>query len=482
MSDSYDALDSQIFESEESNSRHRFEEKVLLCCLLRDMKLVKRNSKLIQDYMFSNPFNGLLYSAMIETIERGAKAFKPKDIAQRIMEVDPTAGEPDPKKRPTVEEVSIKIEKIISSDKEPRFYKSAARFYENWRIRQVNKKFKELLSVSADSDETIEQMEAVLAIRKKPNPFAGNCKSAKEVLHTTLGMLHDIWEGKYVFPKIKTGYIEFDDLLDGGFDVGSLVIMGGATGHGKSATALNLAAKMAELGIKSQYTSLEETYKDVALKIITSQSGVSRRNLVNKDLITPSEQERAQRVMEKFVSDDSLLQFSCGGKTAAEVINLIRTTHEKDGTLVFIVDYAQRITLERDNATAEIARFALALGELARELGLVIIATSQLKREGRKEMNRRKPTTYDLSESSYLENEAAYIITLFRQDLIPGYEERDDYNPDDDGTIELIVCKSRNGQQGSTKLNFDGPSVRLTSRLDGSEDNRSASFIEDDDF
>ena len=97
-------------------------------------------------------------------------------------------------------------------------------------------------------------------------------------------------------------------------------------------------------------------------------------------------------------------------------------------------------------------------------------------------MNRRKPTTYDLSESSYLENEAAYIITLFRQDLIPGYEERDDYNPDDAGTIELIVCKSRNGQQGSTKLNFDGPSVRLTSRLDGSEDNRSASFIEDDDF
>lgn len=465
MSDSIDAMF-------EGNDRLRYEEKVMLFCLLKDVKLVKRNRKMIKDYMFSDRLNSLIYGAMLEVLERGAKSFKPNDLAKRITEVDNTHG--------SVEKLSNEIDAIMRSDKEPKFYKMAFRFYENWRNRMANRKFKEVLSLSSDSEETLEAMEEVLAIRKRPNPFTGNCKTAKEVLHSTLDMLHDIWEGKFVFPKVKTHYPEFDDLLDGGFDVGSLVIMGGATGHGKSATALNIAAQMALNGTGVQYTTLEESYRDIALKLITSQSGVARRHLINKNLITPSEQEKAQKVMEKFVNDESLLQIAAGGKTATEIINLIKTTHEKDGTIVFVVDYAQRITLERDNTTAEIARFALALGELARELGLVIIATSQLKREGRKEMSKRKPTSFDLSESSYLENEAAYIITLFRQDLVPGYEEKEDYNPEDDGCIELIVCKQRNGMQGSTKLWFDGPSVRLTSRLGDEGERQSSSFDSSD--
>ena len=69
-------------------------------------------------------------------------------------------------------------------------------------------------------------------------------------------------------------YPEFDDLLDGGFDVGSLVIMGGATGHGKSATALNIAAQMSMNGTGVQPAG---NCIDIALKLITSQSGVARR-------------------------------------------------------------------------------------------------------------------------------------------------------------------------------------------------------------
>ena len=45
MSDSIDAMF-------ESNDRLRYEEKVMLFCLLKDVKLVKRNSKMIKDYMF----------------------------------------------------------------------------------------------------------------------------------------------------------------------------------------------------------------------------------------------------------------------------------------------------------------------------------------------------------------------------------------------------------------------------------------------
>ena len=263
MSDSIDAL----YEGKDHLLRLNREEKVMLFCLLSDVQLVKRNRNLIKDYMFSDPLNSLIYGAMLEVLERGAKSFKSSDLANRIIEVDNTHG--------SVEKLRNEIDGILQSDKEPKFYKAAHRFYENWRNRMANRKFKEVLSMSSDSEKTLEAMEEVLAIRKRPNPFAGNCKTAKEVLHSTLDMLHVIWEGKYVIPKVKTHYPELDDLLDGGFDIGSLVIMGGATGHGKSATALNIAAQMAFHGTGVQYSTLEESYRDIALKLITSQSGVA---------------------------------------------------------------------------------------------------------------------------------------------------------------------------------------------------------------
>ena len=282
-----------------------------------------------------------------------------------------------------------------------------------------------------------------------------------------------------VFPKISSGYKEIDGIFDGGFDTGTFSVMGAATGHGKTAAAINMAGAMSKQGTPVVYISLEETYRDLTMRVITSQSGVPRKHLINKDLITDAEKRRAHKVMEDFSSNkESLLQLACGGKTGPEIIDLIRLHHERDGSQVFFVDYMQRIGMESDNRTAEIARFALALGEIARELELVIIGTSQLKREGRKEQSKRKPSTYDLSESSYLENEAAYIVTLFRQDLVPDVESADFYNEANEGTIEFICCKQRNGQQGSIWLNFDGPAVRMTSRAQVTDNSYQQQFYQ----
>ena len=466
-----------IDEMFESSDKLQYEEKTLLFSMLQDLKLVKRNRKLITQKMFSDNLNGLLYGSMLTVLDRGAKTFKPRDLAARILEESPNQG--------SLDVLSSHVENLMSSDKEPTFYKSAYRFYENYRNRITNRMYKEEIKRAKDQGDkfsaSADRMEEILLIKKKPNPFVGSGKTAKELLFTTSDMLNRIWDGSYVFPKIKTGYSDFDNLLDGGFDTGSLVIMGGPTGHGKSAAAVNMACSMVKHGVKCQYTSLEESYRDVSLRMICSQSAVPRRHLLNQHLITPSEKDKARNTIEELsMRDETALQIACGGKTADEIISLIRTHHEKDGTEVFFVDYVQRIKLERENTTAEVARFALALGETARELGLVIIATSQLKREGRKELAKRKPTTYDLSESSYLENEAAYIITLFRQDLVPEIQDKDDYDPSLDGTIELIVCKQRNGMQGSIHLGFDGPCVRMTSREDMFE-NKSVSFTDDGD-
>ena len=433
-------LDDDKFESEET---------ALLCCFLRDIKLLKRQGKTIHDYQFNDPKTAVMYRCILGMAERGAKELSSQETASWM------------KKYLDGEEYSYEglvkyVDDVRNNDKDPEFYEIARKFWENWRLRTLYKRYQEVLNnkKSTSDPEVFDKMQELLDFRTKPNPFNSACKTAKESLDKTFGILHSIWSGNEEFPKIRSTYPELDVLLDRGFDLGSLVVIGGATGHGKSVVAMNMAAEMSKVGTKVLFISLEESYRDLSLKVICSQSGVPRKILLDKDVITPKQQQRAHEVMRHFSKDEKSLQWTCGGKTAEEILHVIRTHHEKDGVKVFFVDYLQRIRLEQDNRPAEVSRFALALGELARDLGILIIGTSQLAREGRKTMNKRKPTTYDLSESSFIECEAAYIMTLFRQDMVPGYEETDDYNPEDDGTVEIIMCKSRNGQTGSVKLWF----------------------------
>jgi replicative DNA helicase len=453
----------EIYEPKSKRNRFFYEERALMFCLLSDMEKVRRNMDVIHPYMFYDKAHSVLYQAMLDAIERGVKSFKPADLAFRMKEIDSHID---------VKSAETSINTILSSDNDPPFYRLASKFWESWRNRECNRRLERAMVATTEegdelnSSQKFEAVEEALELRKRTNPFAGRCKSAVDSVRNTLTMLEDIWSGKTVFPKVSTGYTDLDNLFDGGFDTGSFSVIGAATGHGKTASIVNMAALMAKQGTKVVFISLEESYRDVSMRLITSQSGVPRKHLIEKRLITDEEKARVFAVHSELAGiPDNTLQFACGGKTAGEIVDLIRLHHERDGSKVFFIDYMQRIQMEGDNRTVEVARFSLALGEIARELDLVIIGTSQLKREGRKEMSKRKPTTYDLSESSYLENEASYILTLFRQDLVPDIQSQDGYNPDLDGTIELICCKQRNGMQGSVWLNFDGPSIRVTPRV-----------------
>jgi replicative DNA helicase len=435
--------------------------------MYEDPSLLKRHSVNIQPLMFTDRKRIALYITMQEIQDRGGKSFKSKEIATRMEEMDKSLG--------TRAELQEWIEKLSITDKEPNFYTLAQKFYENWRKREMARQLedsKDDTELSNNPDLLLERYQEILTLKEKPNPFAGACRSANDTLRSTFELLEDIWEGRAEFPKVSTGFEDLDALLGGGFDDGSFVVMGAATGHGKTAAALNLAGEMAKQGTKVCFISMEEKYRDITLRLISSQSGVPMEHLKN-DYITLEEKKRAKEVMTHFQSDDTALQFFCGPRTADEVIDMIRLHHDRDGSKVFIVDYMQRIKPDNDNPAGismAVARFAMALGELSRELGLVIIGTSQLQRTLRRELSKRKPGTFDLSESNFLECEAAYIYTLYRQDeavrMFPELENNDDlYDPNDRGTMEFILCKHRNGPTGSVKLDFAASAVRLSPRI-----------------
>lgn len=460
----------------EAAYRFRGEERALLSCMLENPELVKRHINSIMPFMFTDRVCSAMYQGMVDIIDRGGKKFRSGELSKLMLEINPMLPKTDKSDRGhpmDKAEIESLINKMFNSDKEPNFYRLGHRFVENFRKRDINRKFRAMDSEEMkDPDTAMDRMQELLALREKPNPFAGSCRSVNDTMRGTFDMLEEIWAGRMTFPKVTTGFVDLDAITNGGFDDGSFVVVGAATGHGKTAAMVNMAGEMAKQGIRVGFITMEQTYDDMNLRLITSQSGVSRDHLT-KSYATKEEIRKAKEVMTYFQKDDTLLQISAGPKTSAEIIDIIRVHHDRDGTKVFIVDYIQRVKPEGDNPnmiSMTVARLSFALGELARELGVVIIACSQLQRTLRKEMAKRKPTTFDLSESNFLECEASYIFTLYRQDEVirqfPEFVDGPTYEQDDEGTMEFILCKQRNGRTGSVKMNFDASCVQISPRVE----------------
>jgi replicative DNA helicase len=479
MENSMEEQDEEILDNEErrrkdaideilnSTAPLKRDEKALLSCFFEDPKLLARHGRNIQPQMFNDPVSTAMYVAMTQIQERGGKEFKVSEVAQCMSELSVSI--------PSRDQLEILINKIINTEKDPNFYRISQAFWESWRRREMNRQLKSSLSdpnINTNQELLLERYAEIVELKEKPNPFAGICLPASETIGSTWNLLEDIWSGKAVFPQIRTGIDSIDSLTRGGFNEGSFVVLGAATGHGKTAAGINISCSMANIGIKVAYISMEEQIRDLMLRVLGSQSGVPIDHLKSEHC-TSEQKRKAKEVFARYSTDDSLLQFYCGARSPDQIIEMIRLHHDRDETKVFFVDYIQRLKPSDDNMgslTMQVARLSMALGELARELDIVIIATSQLQRTLRREMGqgKRKPSTYDLSESNFLECEASYIFTLYRQDHIlsefPEFEDHDMYNPEDRNTIEFILCKHRHGPTGNTKVHFDGRSLQITER------------------
>jgi replicative DNA helicase len=112
-----------------------------------------------------------------------------------------------------------------------------------------------------------------------------------------------------------------------------------------------------------------------------------------------------------------------------------------------LVDYIQLVDSEesRDSRQEQIAKISRRLKTLARDLGIPVIAMSQLNRavENRED---KRPRMADLRESGAIEQDADIVLLLHR----PEYYEANDQP----GVAELNIAKNRNGPTGTIKLTF----------------------------
>jgi replicative DNA helicase len=145
------------------------------------------------------------------------------------------------------------------------------------------------------------------------------------------------------------------------------------------------------------------------------------------------------------------------GLSPFELRTKARRLHAERGVDLIIVDYLQLMHggQRSENRVQEISFISRALKGLARELGVPVIAASQLSRAVESRQDRR-PMLSDLRESGSIEQDADIVLFLYR-----------DQNPDAllarPNVTEIIVAKHRHGPTGSVELVFLADRTRFES-------------------
>lgn len=249
-------------------------------------------------------------------------------------------------------------------------------------------------------------------------------------------------------PAVNTGFHYIDDR--GGLKAGNLDVIAGRTSNGKTALAMAIAVNVATRGVPVAIYSLEMTIEELGERVASMVSRISQGELRDMTLDRLGE---VQRGMAKAWG--APIHFDRRRTNDLEqVMWSIRNMVRDHGVRVAVVDYLQLLTSKTAKDDRQrVGGAANALKALAVELGITIIALSQLARGN--SAGSHEPKMEQLKESGDVENAADNVYMVYRAEL---YKERypDEWKEyDTAGTALVINSKARSGQVGSFIAGFD---------------------------
>ena len=244
---------------------------------------------------------------------------------------------------------------------------------------------------------------------------------------------------------VATGFRDLDTVLLG-MRPGSLNIVGARPGVGKTSFALSLAVNAAKAGTTVMFFSLELSGSEIATRLLCAEALVSNEDVragrISEEMWTPLV-EAAERLDKlDFIIDDT------AGTNVVEIrTKARRALHGKEKALV-IVDYLQLInpTHRAENQNVAIGEISRSLKVLAKDLGVPVVALSQLSRDIEKRPDKR-PVLADLRDSGSIEQDADTVMFIDRS-LTEDEANDERHNRPPMGTANIVVAKNRAGRSG----------------------------------
>ncbi|MBR4297844.1 MAG: replicative DNA helicase [Bacteroidaceae bacterium] len=263
---------------------------------------------------------------------------------------------------------------------------------------------------------------------------------------------------------ISTGFRELDKMTSG-WQPSDLVILAARPAMGKTAFALSMAKNIAiDQGIPLAFFSLEMSNVQLMNRVISNVTEIESDKLKTGQL-RPEEWQRLDGRMKQLYGKPLFLD-DTPSLSVFELLTKARRLVRENGVKIIMIDYLQLMNASGMNYGSrqeEVSTISRALKGLAKELGIPILALSQLNRgvENRTEGDKR-PQLSDLRESGAIEQDADMVCFIHRPEYYKIYADAN--GRDLRGMAEIIIAKHRNGAVGDVLLSFKGQFTRFQDR------------------
>ena len=270
--------------------------------------------------------------------------------------------------------------------------------------------------------------------------------SMREIVKESFRTIDQLSQSKDVVTGLATGFVDIDEMTSG-LQKGDLVIVAARPAMGKTSFCLNIAQHVAlRVGETVGLFSLEMSKEQLALRLLCADARVDAHRLRTGKLNEKDWARLAKAYTD--LSQSKLFIDDSATISPLEMRAKCRRLKAEYGLGLIIVDYLQLVSSAGrvENRQQEMSAISRSMKGLAKELGVPVIALSQLSRAPEARTDRR-PQLSDLRESGRIEQDADIVMFIYREE---------EHKPTDEnrGIAEIIIGKQRNGPTGSRKLAF----------------------------
>ncbi len=262
---------------------------------------------------------------------------------------------------------------------------------------------------------------------------------------------------------VASGFTGLDKITLG-WQESDLVIVAARPAMGKTAFVLTMARNMAvDHKTPVAFFSLEMSSKQLVKRLLVSETGLSSEKIRGGKKFEDYEMHQLhQRIRELstaplFIDDTPSLSIYEFRSKARRLVNSAKVK-------LIIIDYLQLMTGPpelKGVREQEVANISRSLKAIAKELGIPIMALSQLSRAVETRGGNKRPQLSDLRESGAIEQDADIVMFIHRPDYY-GLAEGEGNKE----LAEIILAKHRNGSTGVVNMRFRANEARFVDAND----------------
>ena len=350
-------------------------EKAFLASCLNHSSILNEASDLIKPRMFFNPSNQRIFNSIIELWKKGREC----DLITITDHMDTNGTLELSGGAAYVTEVFL----ALPTASNWREYLDIIRDKHSARLYiSVAEKIIASAKDPANNPNLADEVQKALVQVAAESETASSIQSLKEVALARLAEYDHMVKSRGKLLGITTGFTPLDRLT-GGFRKGQLIVIGAPTKGGKTAMALNMALRTAKDNNPVGIISLEMGAGELFDRLIASEtsadvSRLSKEEGSNRTLIAEIRKGvESLSAMPVYIRDESMM--NCLQLRAAA-----RRLVAVHGIRLLVVDYIQLLepTNKTDSRERQVAECSRTLKSLTKELGITIIALTQLNADG----------------------------------------------------------------------------------------------------